>query len=140
MNKPFSHTLVIVLTAIVSVGMAFGVPLAWLYIGSQLQGDTGATEVSFSVAMITLAGIIATYVFILWVAGWAQSRLPQPGNDDRAGAHRAPWMRSMRDTPHRHGEDDLTVIERTFVVTTMMAFVAFLLWFAFIAGSPLPNQ
>lgn len=137
-KQPFTYTLVVVLTAVIAVGMAFGVPLLWLYIGSQLQGDTGATEVSFSVAMITLAGIIATYVFILWAAGLIQQRLPQP--DERPGAKRAPWMRSMRDSPHRHGEDDLTVIERTFVVTTMIAFVAFLLWFAFIAGSPLPNQ
>jgi hypothetical protein len=129
---------VIALTVVVAVLMAFGVPLAWLYIGSQLQGDTGATQVSFTVAMITLAGIIVTYLGILWVAGWAQSRAPH--DDDRAGSHRAPWMRSMRDTPHRHGEDDLTAIERTFVMTTLIAFVAFLFWFAFIAGSPLPNQ
>jgi hypothetical protein len=31
-------------------------------------------------------------------------------------------------------------IERLFVVTTMIVFAAFWLWFAFKAGSPLPSQ
>jgi hypothetical protein len=36
--------------------------------------------------------------------------------------------------------DTLGSIERIFIVTTMIVTVAFWLWFAFEAGSPLPNQ
>ena len=42
--------------------IGFGVPLGWIWIGSQLQGDSGASDVDFSVAMAILFGIIATYV------------------------------------------------------------------------------
>ncbi len=31
-------------------------------------------------------------------------------------------------------------VERVFVVTTIVVTIAFWLWFAFKAGSPLPNQ
>ena len=50
-------------------------------------------------------------------------------------------MRGMTDTPRSATAGSaMGGIERVFVVTTIIVTVAFWLWFAFKAGSPLPNQ
>jgi hypothetical protein len=98
-------------------------------------GDTGATSVSFTVAVAVIMGIIATYALALCAAAWAQSRLASAPDHPT----RAPWLRSMRDTPQRPG-DKLRPLERVFVTTTLIVSAVFWVWFLFIAGSPLPNQ
>jgi hypothetical protein len=128
-----------VLTVAAAMGIGFGVPLLWIWIGSQLQGDTGATSVDFSVAMAVLFGIIATYVLLLYLAGVVMHRLDRAAAE-RPGASRAPWMRGMTDTRQRPGVNTMGTVERVFVVTTLIVTAAFWLWFAFKAGSPLPNQ
>lgn len=131
----------IALTVVASVLIGFGVPLAWIWIGSQLQGDSGATTTSFSVAMAILFGIIATYVALLYLAGIVMAVFESASRSPVA--QRAPWMRGMTDTRQvkRPGPNDtLGNVERVFIVTTIIVTVAFWLWFAFEAGSPLPNQ
>ncbi len=126
------------LTVIAAIVIGFGVPLGWIWIGSQLQGSNGATNTNFSVAMAILFGIILTYVALLYLAGVVMT-LFESGDQQRPGP-RAPWMRGMTDTRQRTEGGAMGGIERVFVVTTMIVTVAFWLWFAFKAGSPLPNQ
>lgn len=126
------------LTIVAAIAIGFGVPLAWLWIGSQLQGDTGATNLNFSVAMAILFGIIASYVLLLYLAGIVMSVLASSA-DDSPGP-RAPWMRGMTDTRPHQRQQSLGTVERVFVVTTMIVTAAFWFWFAFESGSPLPNQ
>ncbi len=131
-----------VLTFVATVAAAavigFGVPLAWIWIGSQLQGDSGATTTSFSVAMAILFGIIATYVALLYLAGIVMALFESRGSEI---APRAPWMRGQTETRPAGGRRSaINGIERVFVVTTIIVTIAFWLWFAFKAGSPLPNQ
>jgi hypothetical protein len=125
------------LTVVAAIVIGFGVPLGWIWIGSQLQGNNGATNTSFSVAMAILFGIIFTYVALLYLAGFVMALFEGP--DQHGPAPRAPWMRGMTDTRQRP-QDSMGGIERVFVVTTMIVTAAFWLWFAFKAGSPLPNQ
>jgi len=128
------------LTVVAAVLIGFGVPLAWVWIGSQLQGDSGATTTNFSVAMAILFGIIATYVLLLYVAGIVMA-LFETANRGPQQRSRAPWMRGMTDTRQvKRPGDTLGSVERIFIVTTVIVTVAFWLWFAFEAGSPLPNQ
>ena len=49
-------------------------------------------------------------------------------------------MKGMTDTREVKRGSAMGGIERLFVVTTMIVFAAFWLWFAFKAGSPLPSQ
>ena len=118
--------------------LGFGVPLAWIWIGSQLQGGSGASNTSFSVAMAILFGIIATYVALLYLAGAAMALLDH--GDRGPATARSPWMRGQTDTRQAQRRETINSIERIFIVTTMVVTVAFWLWFAFKAGSPLPNQ
>jgi hypothetical protein len=126
------------LTVIAAVLIGFGVPLAWVWIGSQLQGDSGATSTNFSVAMAILFGIIFTYVLLLYLAG-AVMAFFDSGSSAPGQQPRAPWMRGMTDT-RPVNRSSLGNVERIFVVTTVIVTVAFWAWFAFKAGSPLPNQ
>ena len=126
-------------TIVAALIIGFGVPLAWIWIGSQMQSGSGASTVNFSVAMVILFGIIITYVLLLYLAGIVMAYFG-PRQGDGAHGPRAPWMRGMTDTRQVKQGSAMGGIERLFVVTTMIVFAAFWLWFAFKAGSPLPSQ
>ena len=111
---------------------------AHLWIGSKLQGG-GADTVNSSTAAIIFAGIVLTYLALLFVAGWIVAR-GEPKEAEPRPPTRYPWNRSMRDEPYRPGEKRLTAIESAFVFTTVGVTAAFMLWFFVFAGSPLPNQ
>jgi Zn-dependent protease with chaperone function len=130
-------TLKWIVTIAAAVVIGFGVPAGWVWIGSQLQGGSGASSVSFTAAVVVLMGIIATYAVLMIAAGWVQALL----GDEREAKRpvREPWMRSMRDTPQRAGQQQLRPLEQVFVVTTLIVTAAFWVWFALFAGSPLPN-
>lgn len=126
-------------TIVAAALIGFGVPLAWIWIGSQLQGDSGATTTSFSVAMAILFGIIATYVLLLYIAGILMALFES--RNEAEIVPRAPWMRGQTETrPAGARRTMIDGVERVFVVTTIVVTIAFWLWFAFKAGSPLPNQ
>ncbi len=127
-------------TAVAAALIGFGVPVGWLWIGSQLQAGKGATTVDFSVAMIVLFGIILTYVLLLYLAGIVMALFDRGDRVGPAGGPRAPWMRGQTETRPGPRRDMVNGVERLFVVTTIVVTVAFWLWFAFKAGSPLPNQ
>jgi hypothetical protein len=127
-------------TVVAAALMGFGVPLGWLWIGSQLQGNSGATNVDFSVAMAVLFGIILTYVFLLYLAGILMALLDRGDRGGPMSGPRAPWMRGQTETRPGPRRQVINGVERLFVVTTIVVTLAFWLWFAFKAGSPLPNQ
>jgi len=137
--RAFTNVLTFTITILAAVAIGFGVPLAWIWIGSQLQGDNGATGVNFSVAMAILFGIIFTYVLLLYLAGVVMS-LFSGGEASTAHGPRSPWMRGMTDARPHHRNEPLGGVERVFLITTVIVTCAFFIWFAFIAGSPLPNQ
>jgi hypothetical protein len=127
-------------TVVAAAVMGFGVPVGWLWIGSQLQAGSGASTVNFSVAMVILFGIILTYVFLLYVAGIVMALLDRPDHGPGPRGPRSPWMRGQTETRPGPKRQVINGVERIFVVTTIVVTVAFWLWFAFEAGSPLPNQ
>jgi hypothetical protein len=135
MRRAVVDVVVLVATVVGAAVIGFGVPLLWIWIGSILEGDDGVSSVSFAVAMAVLAGIISTYVLAMYLGAWLQSRFADaPQQTDRA-----PWLRSMRDTPYRSGTAKLGPLERVFVVTTLLVSAAFWVWFLFFAGSSLPT-
>ena len=131
----------VVLIGAGAVLVGFGVPLAWIWIGSKLQGATGESTINASTAAVVFVGIVFTYLGLLILLGWLQSRFGEaPGERAGPGPSRHPWNRSMRDEPYRPGERELTPLETLFVTTAVVVSIAFMLWFFIFAGSPLPNQ
>ncbi len=143
MRRPLSELLVLIATGIAAALIGFGIPLLWVWIGSQLQGSSGATTLSWTVAMAILFGIIASYVVVLYVAGWLMTRTQGPPDKKQKSTAREPWMRGMTDTRNVRStqRSGMTAIERVFVVTTMIVTAAAWVWFLFLAeGGGLPNQ
>ena len=123
------------LAAAIVVGA--GIPLLWVWIGSQIQGSRGAQAVEASTALIMVVGILVSYVIVLIIASWLQARGQDP-NLTR-GPTRHPWLRSMRDEPYRPGSQKLSPVEAVFVGTAIVASIAMMIWFFAFAGSPLPS-
>jgi hypothetical protein len=90
-----------------------GVPVAWLYIGSQVQGSTGSVGTAIGVMMV---GVVVSIVLIVPLLGWLNRKHLE--------------LREARglDT---HGA---TALEAVMTVSVAIAVVAFCVWFFLIAG------
>jgi hypothetical protein len=126
-----------VLEVLAAVIVGAGIPLFWIWLGSQIQGSRGAQAVEASTAVILIVGILVSYILVLIVAGTIQARSQDA--HERGPRTRHPWLRSMRDEPYRPGTSKLTPVEAVFAGTAVVASVAMLIWFFAFAGSPLPS-
>jgi heme/copper-type cytochrome/quinol oxidase subunit 2 len=90
-----------------------GVPVAWLYIGSQVQGKTDSLGTALAVIMV---GVVVSILLIVSVLGWLNRKHLE--------------LREARglDT---HGA---TALEAVMTVSVAIAVVAFSIWFFLIAG------
>ncbi len=134
------NAFVIAVTVLAALVLAFGVPLAWIWIGAQVQGSSG-TSLNFSVAMLVFFGIVVTYGAALYGAGAIMSKAdPSMRSDTQRSTSRTPWMRGMSDTRAINRQTPVAGgIERIFVVTTLIASAGFWIWLLLLAGNPLPN-
>jgi hypothetical protein len=126
-----------VLEVIAAIVVGGGIPLFWIWLGSQIQGARGAQAVEASTAVILIVGILISYTLVLIIAGAIQARTRD--TQERRPPTRYPWLRSMRDEPYRPGTSKLTPVEAVFVGTAIVASIAMLIWFFAFAGSPLPS-
>ena len=124
---------VLEIAAAVAVGV--GIPLFWVWLGSQIQGSRNAQQVEAGTAMVLIVGILISYTLVLIIAGAIQAR----GQGEKRPPTRYPWNRSMRDEPYRPGTAKLTPVEAVFVGTAIVASIAMTIWFFAFAGSPLPS-
>ena len=119
-----------------AIGAAAGIPLAWIWIASQLAGTE--RDLTPSLALFIATGIIVSYWLALLVGSWLRGRTIDSG-EERARARRRSWNRSFSDAP-RPEDQRLDPIERLFIVVALLAIIAFEIWFFFFAGDPLPSQ
>lgn len=142
MYRSVRGLLELVATVLTAAVVGFGVPLGWVYIGSQLQGDDGASSLSFTVAVATLAGIVVSYLVIMYGAGWLILRRSRSEQGQSGRRQADSWARRSAETRGRQrGRNSSAVgIEQVFVYTTLIVAGAFWIWFLFFAGSPLPSQ
>ncbi|MGH2951996.1 MAG: hypothetical protein ACRDKX_08135 [Solirubrobacterales bacterium] len=116
LGGPASAALVLVMLA----GCLFlwvGVPLGWLWIGSQIQGSASLG----TALMVTMVGIIASIIAVVYVLSWLNRR------------HAA--LQERRDRPLGRS----SVLEVLLVSSAGLAVVLFGVWFFGFAGtSPVP--
>jgi hypothetical protein len=110
-------TVVVLIMFIGSLGLWVGTPLAWLWIGSQIQASA-----SLGAALGAMAvGVVATLGAVSWVLIWLS-------NVYRANCR----ARGLDDPGH-------FVLEGVLVVSAGLAVAGFVIWFFFLAGtSPVP--
>ena len=123
----------IALMAVGSIFLWIGIPVGWLWIGSQFQ-DSG--QASFGLYLAVLLGIVVSMVLVgrfLNRLNGAYGRL--------AGSEvvrvRLPWHRSLRG--ENEGRPARQVLDVVMVISVMSAGFVFLIWFFFFAGSSLPG-
>lgn len=106
---------VILLLIMLGAGLVLwiGVPLAWLYIGSQVQGATDSVGTAI---VVMLVGVLVSILAVVPILGWLNRKHLE--------------LRAARglDT---HGE---TALEAVMTVSVVIAVLAFVVWFFVIVG------
>ena len=106
--------------------LAAGVPMAWVWVGSQVQGGTTPR----GTAIVTvICGMIVTYSVVAVIAAWAKGRSPA-GEQEPV---RFAWNRSLRDERYRPAATSF--LENVLIAATILVAVIVTVWF-FLFGSP----
>jgi hypothetical protein len=125
----------IVLMVVGSLTLWLAVPLGWLWIASKLDqsldpsfGAYAAVAVGIPTTMLVLfTGLRRIDAAHRSLTGTATHEAPAP----------PPWRRSLRDA--RDIRTPTSALDVILVTTAIAAVVVMLIWFAFFAGSPLPQ-
>jgi hypothetical protein len=108
-----SGLLTLVIMVVGSLVLWVGVPVGWLWIGSQIQGSTGSIGTALAAMMFgVLVSVLALAAGLAWLNG--------------VHVH----MREARGLP----ESEHSLLERVLVVTAGIALVGFTVWFLGFAG------
>ena len=125
----------IALMAFFSVALWLGIPIGWLWIGSQVQSNTQST--GFGPYFLVIFGICISVFVVTKLLAWLNRRYARVSGADEVVRVRPPWHRSMR------GEDDSraprSVLDVVMVISVSIAVTAMTIWFFFFAGSSLPS-
>src|SRR5688500_19613075 len=114
--------------AVVVTLLAAGIPLAWVWVGSQVQGGTSPRAAAIATVV---TGCMASYGVVALLAAWFKGR-----DDDvarRARRERYAWNRSLRD--ERKHAPKTTFLENCLIATTIVVALVVTVWF-FLYGNP----
>jgi multisubunit Na+/H+ antiporter MnhB subunit len=109
-----------------------GIPLGWLWIGSQL---VDSSQPSMGPYMVVVVGIIASVVVDALLISRLNRRYEQVMGGTGQTRVQLPWLKSMRG--EREKPREVSVLDAIMVGTVAVAGLAMLLWFVFLAGSPI---
>lgn len=128
MAKPMLTTFArFTIGAVLVALLAAGIPLAWVWVGSQVQGGT---EPSATAIATVVTGCMASYGFVALIAAWLKGRGDTPA---AARQERYAWNRSLRDeakTPR-----STNFLENVLIATTIVVGIVVTVWF-FLYGNP----
>jgi hypothetical protein len=133
LSKPAALILILLMAA-GSIAMWVVVPVAWLYLGSQMQ--KGSTP-SLGPYVLVLVGIIVSMIVLGKLLGWLDRVYAIVIGVSRQQRIQAPWAKSMRG--ERGSGRERTVLDGVMAVSVGLALVAFGVWFFAFAGSSLPT-
>lgn len=119
--------------AIVMLGLliGIGVPLAWIWVGSQLQAGTAPSWTALAVVHV---GIIAT---LMGIAGLFSFFVSQ-SHERRRQRARADWMRGMTEERKRETITDIHPLELAIFLAVMIDIVVLVVWFFLFADPGTP--
>ncbi|MEX2194367.1 MAG: hypothetical protein WD844_03700 [Thermoleophilaceae bacterium] len=108
-----SGVIVLFIMVVGSLVLWAGVPAGWLWIGSQVQGETGDVGTAL---LVMFAGVVVSVVLLAMVLSYLSRRHEE--------------LREARGLP----PSETSVLERVLVVTAGIAVVGFTVWFLGFAG------
>jgi len=110
------------------------IPIAWLWIGSQLAATQFPTLGPYAVVLF---GVIGSILVGAWILGHLNEiYLRLTGTHDVVPI-RLGWLKSLRDSSRT--QHPPSVLETVIVGSVVLALAAFIAWFFTLAGSPLPG-
>jgi hypothetical protein len=134
-GKSLAASVIFVAMLLAALSLWTALPLAWVYIGSKVSKTQFPAEAPYAVVIV---GLIASIVIVAWLISRLNRLYMEITGTNRLAPMRPSWMRSMRDTPVPTG--NTTVVEAVLMGSVLLAAVALMIWFFFLAGSPLPDQ
>jgi hypothetical protein len=125
----------IVVMVLGSLTLWLAVPLAWLWVASMVNQSLDPSFGSYAAVAI---GIPATMLLLFTLLRRVDTvHRTLTGTMADAKPVPPPWRRSMRDERDMHAPT--SALDIILVATAIAAGLVMLAWFAFFAGSPLPN-
>jgi hypothetical protein len=123
-------------TAFIAINLWTSAPLLALWVGAKTVGRTTLSMEAVFVVVIVLALLLFPMVMALaWLNESYNTLTGRP-----EGERRLSWLRSMNTQDERADAGaGLSALERIVMASVYAAVVVLLVWFFFLAGSPLPG-
>ncbi|HEY1833019.1 MAG TPA: hypothetical protein VGG08_01175 [Solirubrobacteraceae bacterium] len=134
------RVLVVAASAFVAVNIWTGAPLLALWMGSRIVGRMELSMGAVGIVVAVLAGTVFLMTILLTRLNDLYRRMADMGEDYR----QPPWLSPLASERSSAFDDQstrprLTPVELAIVISVQLAALAFLAWFLFLAGSPLPQ-
>ena len=126
--------------SVTAVNVWLGAPLAGLWVGSRLAGDSGNSMAAVAAVVIVALAVGFSLVRVLAVLGVQYERV---SGIQRTVHRQLPWLRSMRgERPHdpHSSAAALTALDYVLILVVMACMIAFEIWFFFFSSSPIDQR
>ena len=134
LSKKAAAAFLIVAMSVAALLLWVGIPIGWLWIGSQLVSSSQPSMGPYAVVAI---GIIASVVIDAMILSRLNRTYQRVTGTDGQVRLQLPWMKSMRG--ERESGRSTSVLDIILVGSVTLAGLSMLLWWVFLAGSPLPS-
>ena len=134
LSKKAAAAFLIVAMSVAALFLWVGIPIGWLWIGSQLVSSSQPSMGPYAVVAI---GIIASVVIDAMILSRLNRTYQRVTETDGQVRLQLPWMKSMRG--ERESSRSTSVLDIILVGSVTLAGLSMFLWWIFLAGSPLPS-
>jgi hypothetical protein len=134
LSKKAAAAFLIVAMSVAALLLWVGIPIGWLWIGSQLVSSSQPSMGPYAVVAI---GIIASVVIDAMILSRLNRTYQRVTETDGQVRLQLPWMKSMRG--ERESGRSTSVLDIILVGSVTLAGLSMFLWWIFLAGSPLPS-
>jgi hypothetical protein len=134
LSKKAAAAFLIVAMSVAALFLWVGIPIGWLWIGSQLVSSSQPSLGPYAVVAI---GIIASVVIDAMILSRLNRTYQRVTETDGQVRLQLPWMKSMRG--ERETPRSTSVLDIILVGSVTLAGLTMFLWWVFLAGSPLPS-
>jgi hypothetical protein len=127
--------------AVSALSMWTAAPLLGLWVGSRVAAMQGRTTM-LAVLVVAVTIFVAGYALARALAALGAQWDALTGRPGTVRQH-VPWLRSMRgERPHDvpGGEAHLTALEIVLVITVVLCYLVFEVWFFFFSSSPIDQR
>lgn len=129
------RAIVVAASAFVAVNIWTGAPLLALWAGSRIVGRMALSMSAVGVVVAVLGATVYLMASLLARLNGLYRRLAAMDEERR----QPQWLSPLADAGADRSGQRLTPVEWAIVASVQLAVISFLVWFFFVAGSPLPQ-